>query len=358
MAEDLDKNLAATPYKLEQARKRGSVAKSADLVSLVVFVVAVVFLASQGEQVLTGLYANCRVILAHAFELDASGTTSVMREAGQLSAILLDILLPALLVIVIGAVVGNVIQTGLMFTVEPVKPDWTRLNPSKGFKKLFSLRSVFDGFRSFIKLAILGMVLYVSLRDQIPIFFRLSQLDSHGYLSVVIRSLAGVGFKMAIALAALTAIDVLYTRREFAKQMRMSHKEHKDEHKQREGDPRVRSKLRTLRMEFLAKTRALANVRRADVVITNPTHLAIALRYEHGVMESPQILAKGAGSMAAAIRRIARLHRVPVVENRPLARRLFQELTIGAYVTPALYADVARIIVWIFAMRRGGEARA
>ncbi|MFT4171313.1 MAG: EscU/YscU/HrcU family type III secretion system export apparatus switch protein [Rhodocyclaceae bacterium] len=357
MADDIDKNLPATSYKLERARDRGSVAKSADVVALVVFVAAVMFLASQGERVLTDVYSDCRILLAHAFDGGADGASAI-RALSWLAGILLDVLLPALMVIVVAAALGNIVQSGLMFTVEPIKPDWARLNPAKGFKKLFSLRSAFDGFRSLIKLLILGSVLYFSLRSQIPVFFRLSQLDSHGYLSVVIRALVGVGFKMAVALAVLAVVDVLYTRREFAKQMRMSHKERKDEHKQREGDPRIRSKLRALRMEFLGKTRALSNVRKADVVITNPTHLAIALRYEHGVMESPQVLAKGAGGMAAAIRRLARLHRIPIVENRPLARRLFRELEIGAYVTPSLYAEVARIIVWIFAMRRNSEARA
>ena len=140
--------------------------------------------------------------------------------------------------------------------------------------------------------------------------------------------------------------------------MRISHRELKDELKHREGDPRIRARLRELRRELLKRSMALRNTRNADVVITNPTHVAVALRYVHGEMASPQLLAKGAGAVATAIRRIAARHGIPVVQNPSLARKLFHELAVDQAVPPALYAPVARILVWVFAMRDARERRA
>jgi flagellar biosynthetic protein FlhB len=143
----------------------------------------------------------------------------------------------------------------------------------------------------------------------------------------------------------------MYTRYEFAKQMKMSRRELKEEIKHREGDPRIRRRLRELRLELLKRSLALRKTRNADVLITNPTHVAVALQYVHGQMEAPQLIAKGSGFMAAAMRQIAARHDIPIVQNPTLARALFHDLPVDAGVPPELYAQVARIIVWVFAMR-------
>jgi flagellar biosynthetic protein FlhB len=164
--------------------------------------------------------------------------------------------------------------------------------------------------------------------------------------------------KMALILALIAAVDWMYTRREFSKKMKMSRRELKDESKNREGDPRIRARLRELRREALKRTLTVRNTRDADVLLTNPTHVAVALRYSHGEMSSPQLVAKGAGRVAGAMRKIASEHNIPIVQNPALARRLFRELAVEQHVPQAMYAEVARIIVWVFAMRERRQGAA
>jgi flagellar biosynthesis protein FlhB len=153
-------------------------------------------------------------------------------------------------------------------------------------------------------------------------------------------------------LCMIAAVDFTYSRREFNRKMRMSHRELKDEHKNREGDPRIRARLRELRREALRRSMAVRKTAGADVLLTNPTHVAVALRYIDSEMASPQMVAKGAGPMAAVMRQIAARHRIPVVQSPPLARALFHDLQVDQHVPPTHYADVARILVWVFAMRQ------
>jgi flagellar biosynthetic protein FlhB len=254
-------------------------------------------------------------------------------------------------------VVANLIQTGPILSLYPLKPDLTRLNPARGIKKLFSTKSLFDLGRMLAKLFVLGFVVYHSLKGLVPQFFIIQGLSPSGYVRTLLDSLAGMGLKISIALGVIALVDLIYVKRRFAKQMRMSGREMKDENKQREGDPRIRSRLRKLRMEMRKRTQAVGNTSQADVIITNPTHLAVALRYEHGAMTSPQLVAKGAGTVAAMMRQIAARKNIPVVQNPPLARKLYKQVDFDQHVPESLYADVARIIVWVFAMKQAHAAR-
>lgn len=355
MAEqDLDRNQPATPYKLQKARERGQVAKSADVVSAIVFTSAMVFLSWQGWQTWRAQFRLDQALLLKAGSIDGSPAVlweliaTVLRSSLSLAA-------PFFVTLLLAAVLGNLAQTGPVLSIQPIKPDWSRVNPATGFKRVLSVRTLFLGLRALLKLALLGGVVFFALKSLVPHFYALAGLSALGAVRTLLADLAALGLKIAFMLWAIAVLDALYARREFARQMRMSHREVKDELKQREGDPRIRARLRELRRELLKRTLALRNTRNADVVITNPTHVAVALRYVHGQMASPQLLAKGAGPVAAAIRRIAERHGIPVVQNPSLARKLFHELSIDQSVPPALYAPVARILVWVYAMR---EARA
>lgn len=352
--QDLDRNEAATPYKLEKARERGQVAKSPEVVSAVVFAAAMVFLAWRGWPSWRGLFELNRAVLVQAARVD--GTPAAMwalvdrsvRETLVLGA-------PYLFTLLLAAVVGNVLQTGPVLSADPVKPDWSRINPATGLRQLFSARTLFNGVRATVKLALLAAVAYAAVKSLVPHFHLLARLPPGGVVRRLLDDLASLGLKMALALAVIALVDLAYTRREFAKRMRMSRRELREELKHREGDPKIRARLRELRREMLKKAAALRKTRDADVLITNPTHLAVALRYVHGEMVSPQLVAKGAGFLAAAMRRIAARHRIPVVQNPPLARALFHRLPLDRHVPPELYGQVARILVWVLAMR---EARA
>jgi flagellar biosynthetic protein FlhB len=361
MAEqDLDRNEAATPYKLQKAKDKGQVGKSAEVVSALVFTVAVVYLYWKGWDGLLTQFRYDHALLSHAARVEASPANlwwlmgGMVRDAGVMLA-------PFLATLMAAAIVGNLMQTGPILSMDPVKPDFDRINPVNGLMKLFSMRTLFDGARAIVKLALLGMVVYQALKSLAPQFFHLAALPSGALGRTMVEDAAGTGLKIALMLCLIAAVDYGYTRREFNKKMRMSRRDLKDENKHREGDPRIRARLRELRREALKRSMAVRNTRNADVILTNPTHFAVALRYVHGEMQSPQVVAKGAGSLAAVMRDIAARHRIPVVQSPPLARELYHGLEVEQYVPASLYAQVARILVWVFAMRQarnGGTAGA
>lgn len=358
MAEqDLDRNEEATPYKLQKARERGQVSKSADLVSAAVFTVAVGYLYWQGWDGLQGQFRYAHAVLAQAGRLDGSAASlwwllgGIVRDTGAAMA-------PFFGALLVAAVVANLMQTGAVLSIDPVKADFDRLNPVNGFKKLLSMRTLFDAARAIAKLLLLALVAYHTLMALAPQFPHMAALPPATLARALLDAAASAGLKMALVLCLIAAVDFAYSRREFARKMRMSHRDLKDENKHREGDPRIRARLRELRREALRRTMAVRKTSSADVLLTNPTHVAVALRYVEGEMASPQVVAKGAGPMAAVMRQIAARHLIPVVQSPPLARELFHGLEVEQHVPPALYADVARILVWVFAMRRQRTAGA
>lgn len=351
MAEqELDRGQAATPYKLQKARERGQVPKSADVVSVTVFTVAMIFLQWKGWDSWTALFRLDHALLLKAARLDP-GPAAMWSLVSTMVQAAMALAVPFFLALLVAAVAGNVLQTGPVFSFHPVKPDWNRLNPAAGLKRLFTPRMLFFGARSLLKLLVLGWVVYLALRSLVPHFYMLSALPPAATLRALLGDMASLGLKIALALWVVAVLDLVHSRRTFAKEMRMSHREIKDEVKHREGDPRIRGRQRELRREVLKRALAMRKTRQADVLITNPTHFAVALRYQHEQMVAPQLIAKGAGVLAAKMREIAARHRIPVVQNPALARKLFRELPIDATVPPGLYSQVARIIAWVFAQR-------
>jgi flagellar biosynthesis protein FlhB len=352
MAEqDLDRNEAATPHKLQKARERGQVGKSADVVGATVFTVAVTYFYWKGWDGLRAQFVYDHALLIQAGRMQADAS-SLWRLVGGTIADAGAMIAPFLAALMLAAILANLFQTGAILSADPIKPDFDRINPVNGFKKLFSKRTLFEATRALLKLLLLSFVVYQALKDMIPQFFRLASLPTASIARTILQDTASIGMKVALMLCLIGLVDLGYTRREFAKKMRMSRRDVKDETKNREGDPRIRSRLRQLRLEALKRSMALKKTSTADVVLTNPTHYAVALRYVHGEMSSPQLVAKGAGAQAAAMRAIAARNRIPVVQNPPLARELFHAIHIDHHVPPSLYAQVARILVWIFAMRQ------
>lgn len=353
--QDLDRNEAATPFKLQRAREKGQAAKSTDVVSATVFAVACAYVAWKGFDDLARQFVFDRALLIHAAQVPSG--PALMTALGHALKSSLFQLGPFFGALMLAAVCGNLMQTGPMFSFEPIKADFNRLNPVQGLKKIFSMRVLFDGARASIKLIVLVGVAALALKSLAHQFFALAALSPIGYARVLIDDMSGLALKMALVLGLIALLDLIYTRREFAKKMRMSRRELKDEVKQREGDPRIRARRRELRQEALKRSMSLRKTQGADVLITNPTHLAVALKYEHGRMMSPQLLAKGAGPLAAAMREVAARHRITVVCNPPLAREIFRTLPVDGHVPPQLYAQVARIIVWVLAMREQRAGR-
>jgi flagellar biosynthetic protein FlhB len=351
MAEqDLDRSEAATPFKLHQAREKGQTPRSTEAVGCVVFVAAAGWLAASGLDAWHALVRLARLPLLRAGDAAQQGLAwPLVRELAAGAALALW---PLFLALLVGAVVGSVAQTGFVFSLEPLRPDFTRLHPAQGFRRMFSLRTLFDAARACVKLALLATVAWLALRSLLPGFAAIASVPASGFVQVLLADAAALAWKMALALVVVALMDLVFTRREFARRMRMSRRELKDEYRNREGDPRIRGRLRELRREMLRRSQSLKNTREADVVLTNPTHYAVALRYAHGEMPAPRVVAKGAGQLAAAMREIAARHRVVVVQNPPLARRLFREAALDEYIPASFHAEVARVIVWVLAARQ------
>ncbi|MBC5785088.1 EscU/YscU/HrcU family type III secretion system export apparatus switch protein [Ramlibacter sp. USB13] len=347
--QDIDRSEEPTTFKLQKARDRGQTPRSVDATACAVFLAAVAFLAWQGAAALQALLRLFRSALVQVAGRSADGAGPVFAQLVEGAA---GILLPFLLVLVAAGAAAAVAQTGMVFSLQPLQFDFERLNPAAGWKRVFSRRTLFEGARACVKLAVLCCAGVAALLALLPQFHVLATLPAPAFLQAAWSDLVALAWRMAAALALIAAVDMLFTRRDFHRRMRMSRREWKDEYRHREGDPRIRARLRELRRELLQRSLSLRNTRNADFVLTNPTHYAVALEYRHGEMDAPRVIAKGAGQLAAAMREIAARHRIVVVQNPPLARRLFREVPLESSLPADFHAEVARIVVWVLAMRR------
>lgn len=361
MAEqDLDRGHAATPYKLAEARKKGSVPKSPDVINVALLAVAVVWC-----YVLATPFLERWAQLQRRWwdwssitPLDPQRAMGLVVEFCMATGFLLAPLCLSLMVV---AVLSQWGQTGPVLSAHPIKPDFNRLNPGEGLKRLFTLKTLYMAGKSTLKLAVLAAVFWWALEALLGTFMGLSWLPPKLQVMRLPGLLGGMLTKLWLALLVLALIDLIYTRWEFGRQMRMSARDLKDETKHREGDPRVKRRLRELRIERLRQSQAAGQVPSADVLITNPTRVAVAVRYDRGTQSAPSLVAKGAGGLARQMREMAYRHGVPVVQNPPLARALYRQSQIGAAVPQEWYPMLAKILVWVYAAREqraAGEAGA
>jgi flagellar biosynthetic protein FlhB len=352
---DQDKSQDATPHKLQEAKKRGQVAKSMEVNFIAILAALVGVCFAVGPSIASQEMALARSMFNVAGRLDWS-LSNILGWLIQIGLAGLHALVPLLVAICVAAILSNVVQIGGVFSFDPIKPDLERINPASGIKRLFSMRMVYEALKNIIKLTILGCVAWVVLKQLLPDMLQLSFIESQAHAKVVLGQVGPLLFKLLLAFLLIALIDLLYTRWDFAKKMRMSHRDVTDEHKQREGDPRIRQRLRQLRNELLKQSRAAQKLPEADVLITNPTHISVAISYRHGEMPAPKLLAKGSGELAAKMRTVARLHNIPVVENPPLARALYKRTDLDEFIPEDLYPKVARILLWVYAMRNSSRA--
>jgi flagellar biosynthesis protein FlhB len=351
MAEqDQDKSEQATPFKLQEAKRRGQVAKSLDFNSfmLIASMLALVYFSGR-HFVNVGLNIG-RGVFEHAgvAKFDAD---SLMAWLGQIADETGHLLAPFFLIALAVGVLASMVQTGPIFSMFPLKPDVQRLNPVQGFKRVFSLKMLFEGLKSLLKLGIFSAVAYAVVIGALPKIMSMTGMEPRAYPWFMLDQTVSLVFKLALAILAIALLDMLYTRWDFGKKMRMSQREVKEEVKRREGDPHVRARQRELQKEAGKRAKSLSRVPDADVLITNPTHLGIALRYERGAARAPRLLAKGAGEIALEMRRVAARHGIPVIERKDVARRLFAEVNIDEAIPEDLYESVARIYAEIYTAR-------
>jgi flagellar biosynthesis protein FlhB len=352
MADEQEKTEKPTPYRLQEAREKGQVARSAELSSVISLVVFCFALIAGLVALATAAAAAIRQSIGLAGASPQLGAGFVHWMLGAFLPVW-HALVPALFALIVAAVAANVLQTGPIFSTTPLQPDWTRINPAKGFKRIFSLRTLWDLGRLLLKLAIIVSVVAWMARD---LWGQLMADATAAPASVpaLLAALFAHVTKWVLAVLAFTALlDLLFSRKEFMRKMRMSRRDMKDEHKRREGDPAIRSKRRRLARDMLARIKAVSRVSGADVILTNPTHVAIALQYRAARMQAPIVLAKGSGWLSARIRKLGGRHGVPVVRSPALARALFKACAIDEAVPAHLYAEVGHVYRWV--MSRPGH---
>lgn len=332
----------ATSFKLSEARKRGQVAKSLDFNSLVIVCGLFLALSVWGRANWLQLCELCAQLFSGAagFKIDESGVPVM---AAQIVRSVLNIVLPFAGAGFAFGVLANLVQTGPVLSADPLKPKFDRLNPVQGFKRVFNKRMLFEALKSMLKLAFFGSIagaFFLALWPTLPDVASSDTLEQMHWLGANGFALL---FRLGLALVVVGLLDLAFVRWQFSRQMMMSRREVKEEVKRREGDPLIRAKIRELQRENLKQARSMERLPDADVLITNPEHLAIALRYDRQRMNAPTVIAKGADHWAAQMRGLAARHGIPVFERRRLARFLFRRAQIDTQVPGEVFVDVARI---------------
>ena len=350
--QDMDKTEQATPKRRQESREKGQVAKSTEVSSLAVLMVGTAAM----YYLMPGIYTNLLELTSEV--LGSSGTIKLTPDnyypfwSGILSKVFYT-MVPFLVLVAFAGIVSNVLQIGFVFSTEALGVKFERINPAEGIKKILSLRSVMELFKSLIKITIVGYTSYYLIKSEFHNFPLLIDGDVHYIFSYMGHMTIKLVIWTGIVIAVLAAIDLGYQKWQFNKNLRMTREEVKEEYKQQEGDPLIRSRIKSMQKE-VARRRMMTAVPKADVVITNPTHLAVALSYKHGGMNAPKVVAKGAGLIAEKIKEIARSSNVTVVENKPLARTLYKIVKIGDEIPANLYKAVAEILAYVYKLKRKG----
>ncbi|MGD9365278.1 MAG: flagellar biosynthesis protein FlhB [Desulfobacteraceae bacterium] len=345
---DQDKTEQATPKKREDARKKGQVAQSREISSVTVLLGAMTVFFFGGAWMFHQLGDVMHMVLTRLYQQSFEIETAHLFLWEVFKRIFI-ILAPLLTVIIVAGLLSNVSQTGFLLTGESLTPKFNKINPINGIKRLFSLRSMVEVVKAIFKMIIIGGMAYAMLRkdmDRIPALVSLSIQD---ILSFMGNAALKMGFYTCLVLIVLAAVDFFFQRWQHERDLRMTKQEVKDEYRQREGDPMVRSRIRAVQRE-MAMRRMMESVPDATVVITNPTHLAVALKFERD-MPAPQVVAKGAGLVAERIKAIANENDIPIIEQKPLARALFKSVEIDQYIPAELYHAVAELLAYVYRLK-------
>lgn len=345
-----EKTEKATPYKLQKSKEKGQVSKSIELTTSLSLLVMLGMVTALWPKVLFELKALMTQLLTQAFNTPFKVDYITHLQTHFLSK-LLNLWLPFALATLMTIILVTVAQTGLIWSFTPLIPDFKRLSWSQGLKKLFSMKTCFEAIKSSIKLCLTSLLLYYLISGNLSQILQLAFENPNQNAFSMITMLLKTVFKLLLLLTSLAIFDLLYTRWKYKKDNRMSKQEVKDEHKQREGDPKIKAKIKQLQYKLRQKATSLKEVQTADVVITNPTHLAIALQYDSKTMPAPKVVCKAQGEMVAQVKSIAYQHGVPIVENKLFARALYHSVELNQCLSSNLFPVAAGIFREIYSQR-------
>ena len=344
-----DKTEEATPKKKSDAKKKGQVARSKD-VGLAITMLACTLVIMTLSSLVVSTFKDVMVYFLQS---------GMLQEVNELSlkAITINMIMkiglciiPFVVPIMIAGIIGSIMQTGFMFTGEPLKPSLGKLNPISGFKNMFSKKSLVDLVKNLIVVTIVGIIGYQYVKDNYNEILQITNAYLPSLGTTVQKLVMGIFMQISIVLIVLAAIDYFVQYKFHQKSLKMSKQEVKDEYKNAEGDPQVKGKIKQKQRE-MATRRMMQSVADATVVITNPTHLAIAIKYIDGEMEAPKVIAKGADLVALKIKEIAKENNIPVMENKPLARLMYEQVEIDQDIPQDMYQAVAEVLAMVFKLK-------
>lgn len=350
-----EKTEPATEKKLSDARKEGQVAKSREvgnaLSLLALFLILKLWVGNMGMQFLgtfTSIYDKIpEAVINWNGYLPERDMLLVFR---QMLLQMLILIAPIFVVAFIVAFLSDIVQVKWKVTGKPLQPKMSKISPKSGFKRIFSVNSVMELVKSVLKIVLIVYVCYSYLEDKVPYLFFLYDMSLLQAIQLAGQLVIDLGIRISLIYMIIGLVDFIYQKVKFSKDMRMTKQEIKDEYKQQEGDPQIKGKIRQ-KMQEASRRRMMQNLPKADVVITNPTHYAVAIQYDPTVADAPLVVAKGENYLAHKIKEIAKENNIEIVENKPLARMLYANVDVGAVVPPELYQAVAEVLAFVYHLK-------
>ncbi len=350
-----DKTEKATPKKKSDARKKGQVFQSREMSASLTLVIMIVSVNAFGSIIygqITGYMK--KTFTQYLIMKDAIDANILAKLFVDGLIVLAQTVLPLLLIAALAGLLVGYAQVGILFTMETLKIQGNRINPLSGFKRIFSLRSVVELVKAIIKIVIVGLVTYTYLKSKSNEVVALMGKDLLDVLAFIGNSAFAVALRICIVMILVGFLDYLYQRYDYEKSLKMTKQEIKEEFKQMEGNPEIKSKIKQKQRQ-MSMRRMMQEIPKADVVITNPTHYAVAIKYDIQKASAPYVIAKGQDYVAMRIKQVAAENKIQVVENKPLARTLFSTVNIGETIPQELYQAVAEILAFVYNLKNGGS---
>ncbi|WP_129596961.1 flagellar biosynthesis protein FlhB [Anaerophilus nitritogenes] len=346
-----EKTEKATPKKRKEAREEGQILQSKEINSALILLCTFFVLSLMGNFIYNNFMIFTKNLFVDMKDVEGLFNTNGIHKLFLNSALLtIKIVVPVVGTALVIGVICSYMQVGFLFTTKPLTPKLSRINPINGMKKFFSPKPIVEFFKSIIKLFAVGYITFSYVLKQSNNMVDLIDMEIIQIIGYLGKVTVGIGFRAAIVLMILAVLDYYYQKFEYEKELKMSKQEIKEEYKQIEGDPQIKGKIKE-RQRQMAMNRMMQDVPKADVIITNPTHYAIAIRYDSTLEEAPVVLAKGKDLIAQKIKQIASENDIIMVENRILARTLYSTVEIGDFIPPDLYQAVAEVLAYVYKVK-------
>lgn len=351
-----EKTEKATQKKRQDARKKGQVLQSREITSALVLLLVFVGLRLSGNSMYQNIAVYTKRMMTEYPKMgDLFTVNAIVKLFLETILLIIKVVTPVFAIAMVAGLIASYAQVGFLFTFETLGFKFERINPLKGFKRIFSLRALTELLKSVLKVSVIGFVAYSYLKGEAPNVYNIMDMDTMRIAIYIGTTCVNIGIRICMVLVILGILDYAYQWWDYEKSLKMSKQEIKEEFKQIEGNPEIKSKIKQKQREMSMK-RILNEVPKADVVITNPTHFAVAVKYDKEKSTAPVVLAKGQDYIALRIKEVAKENKVEIVENKPLARTLYETVEIGQAIPPELYQAVAEVLAFVYSLKGKGRA--